>query len=156
MLAVLVVLSGCVNQHPKFASPAITLPPEETLPPFDPVYTPLMGPWAEDSLGAKIQEADHFFWYLSFQEMRVYEYSWGTLLDGICVNEYPEPLWGELEIVFWNKEKQEVARASLHTADPGFVLQPGENRIYAEINTDMDIQMAPFTLEVKERIQPQL
>ena len=92
-------LAGCEDATPVLAgtpTPAATATP---LPdPFSAEITAVPEP--TDALGSTIDGADHYWQYLSLGELRVYEYEDGTFLDGICVNAYPLPLDGEVNIVY--------------------------------------------------------
>jgi len=149
-------LAGCVSQHPVLTGEPT--PPPTPTPEPEPLMRELAVPTpALDMAGSLIvNEAEHYDRYVTYRQMRVYEYELGTLLDGIAVNGYPEALSGAVEIDFVDGEGTLLGSSMLHTAEEAdtLILQPGENRIYAEIDTDMDIQEIDFTLAVKTHFQP--
>ena len=111
-------------------------------------------PLPTDALGAAILSEAHYYRYLSFGNLRVYEYDDGTFLDGVCVNGYPLPLDGEIAIEYHTDTGKLCGVGTLHTADGGTVLESGSNNIYAEIRTDIDVRMMDFTFEVRRVFQP--
>lgn len=111
-------------------------------------------PLPTDLLGHEVQAADHYWQYLSFGELRVYEYDDGTFLDGLCVNAYPEPLDGLVRIVYYTAEGKVCGYGSIHNAAGTSRLETGANAIYAEINTDIDVTAMDFVLEVQTPFAP--
>ncbi len=111
-------------------------------------------PQSTDDLGNAILSDGHYYQYLSFGDMRVYEYDDGTFLDGVCVNAYPLPLDGEVYIVYYAADGKLCGIGALHTADGSTLLPPGTNNVYAEISTDIDVRMMDFSLEVRTYFQP--
>ncbi len=146
-------LSGCVDATPVLSgtpTPAATATP---LPdPFTAEIT--AAPVETDALGSEILEGDHYWQYLSFGELRVYEYDDGTFLDGICVNAYPLPLDGEIDIVYRTDTGKVCGFGKIHNALGTTLLETGSNAIYAEISTDIDVTGMDFTLEVKTPYTP--
>lgn len=149
-----VLLTGCIRQRPVLASESTPAPtPTPTPPPV--VQSIIQQTDQSDAAGETIWTEDHYIRYLTFTNLRVYEYEGGTLFDGVCRNDYPETLNGAFDIVFTDKDGTVIARAPVYTrtGEDGFV--PGETIIYAEINTDMDIRLIPFSLTVTKSILPQ-
>ena len=105
-------------------------------------------PLPTDLLGNEMQPGDHYGQYLAFGELRVYEYGEGTFLDGLCVNAYPAPLDGEMQIVYYTSDNKVCGIGTLHNALGTTRLETGTNAIYAEINTDIDVTQMDFVLEV--------
>jgi len=149
----LFAFAGCENAEPVLSgtpTPAATATP---LP--DPFTAEITAePLATDSLGNEILSDDHYWQYLSFGEIRIYEYDDGTFLDGICVNAFPQPLIGQVDIVYYTDEGKICGIGTIHNAEGGTLLETGTNAIYAEISTDIDVTMMDFTLEVKTTFQP--
>lgn len=146
---------GCVRQHPVLTSQTLdSTHPELQSTPYIPVLTP--GADMLDALGLPIEGEEHYLRYLEFRDIRIYEYGDGTFLDAICINSYPVKLEGALDVVFRDSEGIEVARANLQVADGSCRLDPGKNRIYAQINTDMDVQMMDFTFENVQDMLPDI
>lgn len=146
-------LSGCENAEPVLAgtpTPAATATP---LP--DPFTAEITAePVPTDLLGNEILSDDHYWQYLSFGEIRIYEYGDGTFLDGLCVNTFPEPLDGRVDIVYYTDEGKVCGIGTIHNAEGGTLLETGTNAIYAEISTDIDVTMMDFTLVVQTVFQP--
>ena len=144
---------GCVRANPVLSgtpTPAATPTP---LP--DPLSAEITAaPASTDALGGEIRSADHYWQYLSFGEMRVYEYGEGTFLDGICVNAYPLPLEGEVNIVYHTDKGKICGIGKIHNALGTTILETGTNAVYAEISTDIDVTQMDFTLEVKTPYAP--
>lgn len=154
LLALPLLLSGCIRQQPVLSTEPTPLPTPTPAP------SPLAQEWKPesgeiDALSVPVYEDTHYLRYLTFQNLRVYEYAGGTLFDGVCANAYPETLAGAFELVFTDKDGTEIARAPVYTRSGGNLFPPGETVLYAEINTDMDIQLTPFELVVKQQIIPQ-
>ena len=98
LLAALLLLSlaGCEDASPVLAgTPTPAATPTPLPDPFSAEIT--AEPIPTDLLGNQILLDDHYFQYLSFGELRVYEYDDGTFLDGLCVNAFPLPLDGEVD-----------------------------------------------------------
>lgn len=152
-VVVLSLLTGCVSQHPTLQPASSGRPSDIQATAFVPTYTPPSGP--VDAAGRVISDEEtHYAQYISYHNIRIYENGDGTFLDAVCNNAYPETLEGAVDIVFRNENGVEVARAALELADGSFALASGENRIYAQINTDMNIQMMDFELKIKQAFAP--
>lgn len=147
------LFSGCVDDTPVIAgtpTPAATATP---LP--DPFTAQITAePVPTDLLGSEILSDDHYFQYLSFGEMRVYEYEDGTFLDGVCVNAFPLPLDGEVDIVYYTDSGKVCGIGKIHNALGTTLLETGTNAVYAEISTDISVTAMDFVLEVKTPFQP--
>jgi len=151
LFIILLLLSGCIRQRPVFSADPTPGPTPTPTPP--PVTQSLPPQKADtDALGAQILDESHFLRYLTFVNLRVYEYAGGTLFDGVCKNSYPQTLTGSFELVFTEKDGTVVARAPVVTRAGNDEYQPGETVLYAQIDTDMDIQMLPFSLQVTQQI----
>ena len=146
-------LVGCEDATPVLSgtpTPAATATP---LPdPFSAEIT--AAPEATDALGSMIDGEDHYWQYISFGELRVYEYEDGTFLDGICVNAYPMPLDGKVNIVYRTESGKICGTGTIHNALGTTQLETGTNAIYAEINTDIDVTQMDFQLEIETQYQP--
>ena len=155
LLLVLMItsLAGCENATPALAgtpTPAATPTP---LP--DPLTAEITAaPLATDALGSVIEGVDHYWQYLSFGALRVYEYGDGTFLDGICVNAYPLPLDGEVNIVYTTSDGKICGIGKIHNVLGTTLLETGSNAIYAEINTDIDVTSMEFSLVIKTAFAP--
>jgi len=147
VLALLFALAACDNATPVLAG---TPTPAATPTPLPDAFSAEITaqPLPTDLLGNEIQASEHYWQYLSFGEMRVYEYSDGTFLDGLCVNAYPEPLDGAVRIAYYTSEGELCGVGAIHNAEGTTRLETGTNAIYAEINTDIDVTQMDFVLEV--------
>jgi len=151
----LLLLTGCVRQQPTLAPDATPRPTPTPAPP-DVAQSVEREPWKKDALGAFIYDgAAHYARYLTFTDVRVFEYEGGTMMEGVCDNAYPEPLAGRYEIVFTGKGDTVLARADVHTRGEDGVFPPGKGKIYAAIDTDTTLLSAPFTLAAVEGPLPQ-
>lgn len=105
-------------------------------------------PFLTDANGVPItDELTHYLtYYVSFQTVRVYEYEQSTFLDGTLVSTFSQPLTGQLRVSFRTPDGVLYGYGDLETADGSLVVLPGENRIYAEIHTEVDVQKMPFTV----------
>ncbi len=152
-LTLLAVLSGCDNVKPTLAAtPTPTASPTPL--PDALTFSVTAAPLPTDALGAEIWGGDHYRQYLSFGEIRVYEYDNGTFLDGLCVNAYPLPLDGRINVVYYTAEGKVCGVGTLHNALGTTVLDTGTNAIYAEISTDIDVTMLDFVLEYQTEFAP--
>ncbi len=152
-IGLLLALVGCKNATPVLAgtpTPAATPTP---LP--DALFAEITAqPVQTDALGNPIESDNHYWQYLSFGALRVYEYDDGTFLDGICVNAYPLPLDGEVDIVYTTNDGKICGIGKIHNVLGTTQLETGSNAIYAEINTDIDVTTMDFALVVKTTFTP--
>lgn len=145
--------AGCDNRAPVIAGTPTPSPSPTPAPaPFTASMTGAPAPM--DALGFAIEEADHYDHYLSFGDLRVYEYGDATFLDGIIVNGYPEALDGVIEIKYYTAEGKLCGRGKLQNAAGGTLLKSGSNAIYAEISTDIDVQMLEAHYEISTHFAP--
>jgi hypothetical protein len=146
-------LAGCEDATPVLAgTPTPAATPTPLPEPFSAEIT--AEPLPTDALGNTIDIGDHYWQYLSFGALRVYEYDDGTFLDGICVNAYPLPLDGEVDIVYTTSDGKICGIGKIHNTVGTTVLETGTNAIYAEINTDIDVTGKEFALVVKTPYTP--
>jgi len=144
---------GCDNVEPELSgTPTPSASPTPLPDPFTAEIT--AEPVPTDLLGNEILSDDHYWQYLSFGELRVYEYEEGTFLDGICVNAFPLPLDGQVDIVYYADTGKICGIGTIHNTEGTSVLQTGTNAIYAEISTDIDVCSMDFTLVVETPFQP--
>ena len=149
----LLPLAGCEDATPVLAgTPTPAATPTPLPDPFSAEIT--AAPLSTDALGNVIEGDDHYWQYLSFGALRVYEYDDGTFLDGICVNAYPLPLDGEVSIVYTTSDSKICGIGAIHNALGTTLLETGSNAIYAEINTDIDVTQMDFALVIKTQFAP--
>ncbi len=153
-------LSGCVNNQPHLFA-AVTPPPTAApTPTSEPTASPVPTDMPEpspsteagdtaDALGNLIIGTDHYTRYLSFIDIQVYEENGDTFVDCKVVNEYPVAICCAVDIVFYEEDGVEVARAQLQTRDGMYllVMNPGETVLFAHVMTDMTLLDFSFALE---------
>ncbi len=164
LLLLALILFGCSSQEAHL----IYLP--ETTPTPEPQYTPTPPPEPEpinvdpiegdgfrtDVNGIPIlNESTHYYdMYLSISQMRIFEENGETLIDAVITNNYPKKLTGGLRIVF-SENGVQYGYATFRTAVGDLVLLPGENRVYADVLTEVDVQMMDFEIEVSTPFVPE-
>ena len=149
-------LAGCVSYRPEISgTPAPSATPAPTPTPAVFTATVTAEPLPTDVLGLIIEDPDtHYYSYLSFGNLRVYEYDTGTFLDGICYSSYPVPLAGTIRIIYRTEDGRICGEGTLHNAKGTNEIQPGSNAIYAEILTDISVLSMDYTFEVTESFRP--
>lgn len=140
--------TAVVNPTPKATetpAPEALLVPDITGQPFE---TDLNGIVITDP-------STHYYeYYITLSDLRVYEYEEGTFLDGKLVNSYPQTLSGKLRIVFKNKDGVTYGYGDIYTAGGGLKALPGENLIYADILSEINVQMMDFIIQVTGSFTP--
>ena len=113
-------------------------------------------PYATDTNGVPIRDPmTHYLeYYVTLQNIRIYEYETGTFLDGTIVSTFPQTLTGGLRVTFTDVNGIVYGYGDLYTADGGLNILPGENRVYADIWTEVDVQTMDFTVSVVKRLAP--
>ena len=144
---------GCISAEPEIAG---TPTPSSSPTPLPDAFAPELtaAPLPTDQLGKVIETEDHYYHYLSFGDIRIYEYDTGTFLDGICLNAYPLALNGTINIVYRTEDGKICGIGQIHNAEGDTVFATGSNAIYAEINTDIDVTDMDFTLEIEQAFTP--
>ena len=163
-LLVILLLFGCSAQ----GAHLIYIP--ESTPTPTPLFTPTPPPepipitvdpvtgtgFTTDENGIPIlNETTHYYdYYLSISQMRVFEENGETLIDAVITNDYPKTLKGGLCITF-SEDGVKYGYAELFTASGDLVLLPGENRVYADVLTEVDVQMMEYSIEVSVPFVPE-
>lgn len=153
------LLFGCVQQDawlsytvPETQQPTATAV-HTLVPTMEPVpleVKPVLGDdFHTDRKGIPILDKDtHYFtYYLAFSDMRIYEEDGYTYLDGICTNSFDGTLTGEANICFYDTNEKLVGYGAIHTAEGDLTLSVGENRIYAEILSEVNVQQLTCRIE---------
>lgn len=164
LLISVLLLIGCSSQEAHL----IYLP--ESTPTPAPMYTPTPQPepqpinvdpvvgegFQTDVNGIPIlDERTHYFdQYLKISQMRVYEENGETLIDAVITNDYPGKLTGGLRITF-TENGVKLGYADLLTASGDLLLMPGENRVYADVRTEVDVQMMDFSIDITKPFLPE-
>lgn len=107
-----------------------------------------------DALGNSITGPEHFYRYLTFRNILVYEEDGDTFLDAMVENAYSEPISCAIDAVYYDENGEEIARARLQTRDGSYllVLQPGETVVFAQILTDMTITNDAYVFEFDKEL----
>ena len=167
-LLILLLIATCVFGCTSQEAHLIYLP--ESTPTPAPQFTPTPPPreepivvdpiegtgFATDLNGIPIlDERTHYYdYYLSIDNLRIYEENGETLLDAVITNNYPKTLTGGLSITFY-QEGIKYAYAEFYTADGGLKLVAGENLVYADVLTEVDVQMMDFEIDVTAPFLPE-
>ena len=163
LLLIALVLLGCSSQEAHL----IYLP--ESTPTAEPIFTPTPAPVPEPILVAPLQgdafktdangipilnEKTHYYeYYLSVNDLRIYEENGETLIDAVIRNNFPRKLTGGLCITFY-RDQMKYGYAEFYTAEGGLVLFPGDNRVYADVLTEVDVQNMDFEITVSVPFVP--
>lgn len=164
LLLFAMLLFGCSSQEAHL----IYLP--ESTPTATPLFTPTPPPepdpinvapitgegFKTDVNGIPIlNEKTHYYdYYLTISEMRIYEENGETLIDALITNDYPGKLTGGLRITF-SENGVKYGYADFYTAAGDLALLPGENRVYADVLTEVNVQMMDFQIEVSTPFVPE-
>lgn len=162
LLAVLLVI-GCTSQEAHLIDLVETTPtPHTSVTPTPPEpepipVAPVVGEGFKTDLNGLpiLDERTHFFtYYLTVDNLRVYEENGEQLVDAIITNNYQRTLTGGLTLAF-RKDGLTYGYAEFYTADGGLKLFPGENRVYADVRAEVDVQMMDFEFEVSTAFEPE-
>lgn len=151
--AIITIFCGCSAVHPEIVG--TPTPSASPTPEPEPYLAEVTGaPLPTDQLGSAIESENHYFQYLAFGDLRVYEYEDGTFLDGVCVNGYPKTLDGGVDIVYYTEAGEICGIGTLYNASGETTFVPGSNSIYAQIQTDIDVRMMDFRFSITTPFQP--
>ena len=160
------LLAGCVRQDAwlTYSVPETQLPtataihtPAPTMEPIPLEVEPVLGEdFHTDRKGIPILDRDiHYFtYYLTFSDLRIYEEDGYTYMDGVCTNSFDGTLTGEAQICFYDRNEKLVGYGILHTAEGGITLAVGDNRIYAEILSEVNVQQLDCRIEQLSPFNP--
>lgn len=164
--AAFLLLAGCVRQDawlsysvPETEQPTATAmqTPPPTREPIPMTVEPILGEgFHTDRMGIPIldKETHYFTYYLAFSDMRIYEEDGFTYMDGICTNSFDGTLMGEARLCFYDQDEKLVGYGAIHTANGDLTLTVGENRIYAEILSEVDVQQIDVRIEQTAPFNP--
>lgn len=162
LILILLLFTACVEQTARL----VYLPEETENPSEQPTEAPtpellevaatVGTSFVTDKNGVPIlKEQEHYFdYYVTFTDIRIYEYNDSTFLDAVAYNGYADPLSGAIRMEFKSADGTLYGYGDLKTADGDLILFPGENRIYAEIFTEIDVQQMDFVFAVTEPLLP--
>ena len=110
-----------------------------------------------DSNGLPIlNEQTHYYdYYLTIANFRLYEQNEETLIDATILNGYPKTLTGNLRIVFTGDDGIQYGFGDFYTAGGALKLLPGENRVYCDVRTEVDVKDMPYELVVVTPFLPE-
>ena len=110
-----------------------------------------------DSNGLPIlDEQRHYFdYYLSISNLRIYEQNEETLIDATISNSYGKTLVGELRIIFRAEDGIMFGYGDFYTASGALKLLPGENRVYCDVLTEVNVQDMPYELSIVTPFGPE-
>lgn len=165
-LVAALLLTGCVRQDawltytvPETPQPTPTArhTPAPTREPLPLSVEPILGEsFHTDRKGIPILDKDtHYFtYYLSFSDLRIYEEDGFTYMDGVCTNSFDGTLTGKARICFYDETEKLVGYGDIHTAEGDLALTVGDNRIYAEILSEVNVQQLDARIEQTEPFHP--
>lgn len=146
-------LVGCIGQTAEVIG---TPTPSSSPTPMPELYEPVLTttPVPMDAYGKRLTDANHYFGYLTFSDLTVYDYNGSTHLDGICVNSFSDSLRGRLQVIYKDKNGKLCGSGEIITAEGTLVLKPGSNAIYSEILTDTNVNDMEFSFVIAEDFIP--
>ena len=164
ILAIALTAVACTSQEAHLIYlPEQTQPPTvEVLPTPTPEPVPIyLAPiegegFATDVNGIPIlnPETHYYDYYLSVNNLRIYEHNGETLIDATITNSFPKTLIGGLRISFYHESGMLYGYADFYTAGGNLKLFTGENRVYADVLTEVDVQGMHIELSVTEPFLP--
>ena len=110
-----------------------------------------------DSNGLPIlDEQTHYYdYYLTIANFRMYEQNEETLIDAVILNSYQRTLSGALRIEFFDENGIRYGYGDFYTASGGLKLLPGENRVYCDVRTEVDVQQMAYELVIVTPFLPE-
>lgn len=165
LLAFAMLAIACTSQEAHLVylpeqttAPAAVVTPTPAPEP-EPIYlAPIEGEgFSTDLNGLPIldPETHYYDYYLSVNNLRIYEYNGETLIDATITNSFPKTLVGGLRIAFYSETGMLYGYADFYTAAGGLKLFPGENRVYADVLTEVDVQDMRFEFSVTDPFKPE-
>lgn len=109
----------------------------------------------ENGLPVLNAQTHYFEYYLSVSNLRVYEQNDETLMDATITNSFSGVLTGGLRISFYDESGMLYGYGDLKTAAGPLKLFPGENRVYADVLSEVDVQGMDFAFTVTEPFEPE-
>ncbi len=140
------------------SAPVVNVTPSPSPEPEPIYFAPIEGEgFTTDPNGLPILDPQtHYFeYYLSVSNLRIYEHNGETLIDATITNSFSKTLTGGLRISFYDASGMMYGYADFYTADGGLKLFSGENRVYADVLTEVDVQSMDFTLKVTTPFAPE-
>lgn len=104
-----------------------------------------------------LNEQTHYYdYYLTVLNLRLYEQNEETLIDATIQNSFSRALTGALRIVFVGEDGTQYGFGDFYTAGGGLKLLPGENRVYCDVRTEVDVKEMAFELKVVTPFVPEI
>lgn len=110
-----------------------------------------------DSNGLPIlNEQTHYYdYYLTIANLRIYEHNEETLIDTTILNSFQKTLTGALRIIFYGDDGIQYGYGDFYTATGALKLLPGENRVYCDVHTEVDVKDMRFELAIITPFAPE-
>lgn len=103
-----------------------------------------------------LNEQTHYFdYYLTVSNLRLYEQNEETLIDATIQNSFSKVLIGALRIVFYGEDGIQYGYGDFYTADGALKLLPGENRVYCDVHTEVNVKDMTFALKIITPFAPE-
>jgi len=164
LLFVVVLLFGCTSQEAHLIyldeqspTPEALSTPTPKAEPEPIAIAPIEGegfPLDANGLPILDEQTHYYDYYLSVSNLRIYEYNGETLIDAVITSTFQRPLTGGLCIAFYDNNMK-FGYGQFYTAAGGLKLFPGENRVYADVLTEVDVQMMDFEITVTSPFVPE-
>lgn len=165
ILAVALLTAACTSQEAHLiylpeqtSAPAVRMTPTPSPAPEPIYFAPIEGEgFSTDPNGLPILDPQtHYYdYYLSVSNLRVYEHNGETLIDATITNTFQKTLIGGLRISFYDDSGMMYGYADFYTAGGSLKLFSGENRVYADVLTEVDVQTMDFELTVTDAFKPE-
>ncbi len=165
ILAAALCMTACTSQEAHLIylpeqtpTPEVHVTPTPSPEPEPILFAPIEGEGvATDLNGLPIlnPETHYFDYYLSVNDLRVYEQEGETLIDAVISNSYSKTLVGGLRILFYDSTGMQYGYADFYTAGGGLKLFTGDNRVYADVLTEVNVQGMTFKFEVTDAFRPE-
>lgn len=165
ILAVALLTAACTSQEAHLiylpeqtSAPAVRVTPTPSPAPEPIYFAPIEGEgFSTDPNGLPILDPQtHYYdYYLSVSNLRVYEHNGETLIDATITNTFQKTLIGGLRISFYDDNGMMYGYADFYTAGGSLKLFSGENRVYADVLTEVDVQTMDFELTVTDAFKPE-
>ncbi len=164
LIAAILFLLGCTSQeahliylNEQSPSPEALVTPTPKAEPEPIAIAPIEGegfPLDANGLPILNEQTHYYDYYLSVSNLRIYEYEGETLIDATITSSFQRPLTGGLCITFYDNGIK-YGYAEFYVAAGGLKLFPGENRVYADVLSEIDVQMMDFEITVTKPFVPE-
>ncbi len=159
-----ILLIGCSSQEAHLIylpettpTPVALVTPTPAPEPEPVIVAPVAGAgFQTDANGLPIlnPKSHYYDYYLTIDNLRIYEENGETLIDAVIINNYPKAITGGLCITFY-RENLRYGYGEFYTADRNLKLFPGSNRVYADVLTEVNVQNMDFEISVSVPFVPE-